>query len=126
MTKLELEIHEDVISVINKIKSTNDAGIELIIPEGSVLFENVLNLKILEKEAEQTGKTLHFTTEDESGLNLIAAIKDGVTPSIQNGPEESPKPSAQKRRGVPTVITLRARRARTTFPRNLKSAGLRC
>jgi hypothetical protein len=84
MTKIELEIHEDVFSVINKIKNTNDTGIELHIPEGSLLFENILNLKLLEKEAGHLGKVVHFKTTDEAGLNLIESINDPekITPEV--------------------------------------------
>lgn len=34
MTRLELEIHDDALAAVNKIKSLNDSGVELIIPEG--------------------------------------------------------------------------------------------
>ncbi len=86
MTKIELEIHDDVISTLYKIRDINDTGIELDIPEGSVLFENVLNLKLLEKEADEMGKVLHFKTYDEAGLNLITAINDeGSTTSSEDG-----------------------------------------
>lgn len=76
MTKIELEIHDDVVSTLIKIKDINDTGIELDIPEGSVLFENILNIRLLEKKAEDMGKVLHFKTYDEAGLNLIASVKD--------------------------------------------------
>jgi len=85
MTRIDLEIHDDVISVLNKFKNINDSGIELEIPEGSVLFDNVINLKLLEKEAEKLGKSLHFRTLDDAGINMIASIKDGESyePTLQ-------------------------------------------
>ncbi|EKE00180.1 MAG: hypothetical protein ACD_22C00081G0003 [uncultured bacterium] len=77
MTKLDLEIFDDVITVLNKIRNINDEGIELDIPEGSVLFENILNLKLLQKRAEDLGKVVHFKTLDEAGLNLISIVTEG-------------------------------------------------
>ncbi len=85
MTIIELEIHDDVISTLNKIKNINDSGIELHIPEGSVLFENILNLKLIEKEIESVGKAVQFRTRDEYGLNLLAVINGE---SITQAPEE--------------------------------------
>lgn len=76
MTRLPVAIHDDIVTVINKIKDINDSGVELEIPEGSVLFENILNLKLLEKEAGRLGKTLHLRTTDENGINLIKMINE--------------------------------------------------
>ncbi|HSX39832.1 MAG TPA: hypothetical protein VLI92_04570 [Candidatus Saccharimonadales bacterium] len=76
MVDVNLEIHDDVISVINKIKDLNDAGVSLNIPEGSVLFDNILNLKLLKKEADKSGKTLSFQTEDLAGQNLLTMLNE--------------------------------------------------
>ncbi len=80
MTKIELEIHDDILSALEKIKNVDDHGIELIIPEGSVLFDNIINLKLLEKEAEKVEKTLHFSTTDKYGLNIIAELTSEDSP----------------------------------------------
>ncbi|RJR26883.1 hypothetical protein C4561_03855 [candidate division WWE3 bacterium] len=79
MTKLTLEIFDDVISVLNKIGNLNDTGVELEVPEGSVLFENILNLKLIHKHAEKYGLTVHFTTRDEIGNVLIDSMEDGIS-----------------------------------------------
>lgn len=76
MTRIDLEIHEDAVSAVNKIKNINDSGIELIIPEGSVLFESIFNLRLIKTQAEKQGITIQFTTEDETGLDLISIIED--------------------------------------------------
>lgn len=77
MEKIVLEIHEDVVAVLRRIKSTKNGAVELIIPEGSVLFENVLNLKLLKKEAEGLNKPITFNTMDDAGLNLIESMENG-------------------------------------------------
>jgi hypothetical protein len=76
MTKLELEIHEDAVAVINKIKNVNDTGLELVIPEGSVLFDNVLNLKLIKKYADRIGSTVQFTTMDQLGNTLLEMLEE--------------------------------------------------
>lgn len=88
MIKVNLEIHDDVVSALNKLRDLNDTGIELEIPAGSVLFENILNLKLLKKESEKLGKVLHLETFDEVGQQLIgmlneeAGIEEAAVPSI--------------------------------------------
>lgn len=74
MINITLDIHEDITVAIEKIKLAAGTEVQLEIPEGSVLFENVLNLKILKKSAEDFGKTLQFKTTDEAGQNLIASL----------------------------------------------------
>ncbi len=76
MIKIEIEIHDDVLNIINKLKNINDKGIELVIPEGSVLFENVINLKLLKTWAEKEEISLNFMTEDDNGLNLIEGLSE--------------------------------------------------
>jgi len=77
MTKLTLEIYDDVVSALNKIQNLNDSGIELEIPEGAALFENVLNLKLIKKYADRYGITVHFQTTDTAGNNLLEMIEEG-------------------------------------------------
>lgn len=74
MTKVELEIHDDIVSAINKIRIVNDSGVELVIPENSVLFENIINLKIIQNFTENLGLNVIFTTQDEIGNNLISML----------------------------------------------------
>lgn len=77
MTKLEVEIHDNVISVLHKLKSVNDTGIELIVPEGSVLFENILNLKLIQKWAESENCVISFQTNDQNGQNMLISMENG-------------------------------------------------
>jgi hypothetical protein len=78
MTKLTIEIFDDIVSTLTKLQSINDTGIELEIPEGSILFENVLNLKLIRKHADRYGIVVHFVTTDVAGNNLIEMIEEGA------------------------------------------------
>lgn len=72
MVTVKLEIHDDLVSAIKKITSQADTAVEVEIPEGSVLFDNVINLKVIEKEAERAGKTITVVTDDPVGYELLA------------------------------------------------------
>lgn len=76
MTQLELAIHDSVITTLSKIKNLNDTGIELIIPENSVLLESILNLKLIKKDAEKHGFSIQFSTDDIKGQNLIEMLDE--------------------------------------------------
>lgn len=105
MTKVEVEIHDDLITVVNKIKDINDSGIELFIPEGSVLLDNVLNLKLVKQFCEKNQKELQFSTQDERGIMLISMLDEGVSSSFSSDGNEEilPAPTAfieKKRRNI--------------------------
>src|SRR3989304_5908740 len=87
MTKLELEIHDDALSTINKIRNLNDSGIELIVPEGSILFDNIISLKLISQAADKNQKIIQFTTTDETGASLIAMLEK---PAGQSGQDYRP------------------------------------
>lgn len=120
MTKLTVEAYEDVIAVINKIKSINDTGIELEIPDGSLLFENILNLKLLEKAATREGKKLHFQTPDETGQVLLDMLDEGGIASFPSGDigdfgfsEDSGGESGR----IPLTVRLRGILPKITLPK---------
>ena len=72
--RITLQIHDNVVVAIEKIKGVSDSAIELELPQGSLLFENGLNLKLLRKEAEKVGKSVVFVTIDDLGKSLIQAL----------------------------------------------------
>jgi len=74
MVKIEIQQTDNVLEVINKIKSSIDQNIELNIPEESVIFENILNLKLIQQQTEKMGKSVDFITDDELGNVLIESL----------------------------------------------------
>ena len=87
MIKLELQQTDNVIAAINKISSIKDLNVEVSIPEESVLFENILNLKLIQKQADKMEKSLEFVTDDEIGNILLESIT-GKTPEFTQEEEE--------------------------------------
>ena len=81
MEKIKLDIHEDVIAALRKIRASQNGEVELLIPEGSVLFENILNLKLLKKEGDELNKPISFSTTDEAGNNLLDLLEGGNSPA---------------------------------------------
>ena len=85
MIKLELQQTDNVLTTINKIKSIRDLNIEVTIPRESILFENSLNLKLIQQQADKMEKSIEFVTEDEIGNVLIDSLSGK---SIDYTPEE--------------------------------------
>ncbi|NMB91735.1 hypothetical protein GYA37_02720 [candidate division WWE3 bacterium] len=81
MIKLYLQPNDDVVTAISKIKSITDLNIEVNIPKESVLFENSLNIKLIQYEADKMEKSIDFATDDEIGNSLLSSV-------IGGGPEQ--------------------------------------
>ncbi|MCA9308159.1 hypothetical protein KC980_01475 [candidate division WWE3 bacterium] len=73
--KVVLEMHDDVVDALEKIRMTDGPSLYVEVPEGSVLFDNILNLKLLQRESDSIGKDLRFHTEDPVGRKFITQIQ---------------------------------------------------
>lgn len=76
MNKIVLDINDDVIIALEKIKQVDGASIEVEIPEGSIVLDNITNLKLLERKAADNNKSLHFHTVDPVGKTLISILNN--------------------------------------------------
>jgi hypothetical protein len=104
--KMELNQEDNVIEVINKIKDVSDLNIDLFIPEGSVLFENFLNLKLIQHEADKMEKSINFSTDDEHGEVLLGALSgkemEYIPEEFENNEEYITKPQ-KKSISIPRI-----------------------
>ena len=121
MTKVTLEIHDDILKTLFKLENINDTGIDLEIPEGSVLFDNILNLKLIEKEAEKKGIIVHFTTKDPVGNNLITMLSDEEEPQTNllaemNVLESEPPMKTPKKFSPPKLPKINVNASKTARP----------
>jgi len=91
MTKINIEIHDNLIDVYNKIKDIEDTGIEINIPKGSILFDNVITIKTLKKIAQKDNKVLTIITEDPQGKVLLEIAEEGSTGATLPYEEYTPK-----------------------------------
>lgn len=106
MTQVQIEIHDDVLSTINKIKNINDSGIDLIIPEGSVLFDNIFNLKLIQRLGDEKDMNINLITDDEIGNKLINSLNgksDGNIISPEYIEEEGEEMETKKRFKLPKI-----------------------
>lgn len=70
------EIDDEVTSVYDKLKSVNGKHIYIVVPKRAILFQSVVNLKILKRKAEDDGKKIFLITNDKNGIHL--AQKTGI------------------------------------------------
>lgn len=119
--KINIEIYDSLINVINKIKDSSESQIELIIPEGAVILENIINLKLLQKQAHEYGKEVTFSTNDKYG-NILLDNLNGENHHLvfdeetQNIPFKKPS----KRKISLGFISLSTLKNKVSFAKNKK------
>jgi hypothetical protein len=72
-----LEPDEEITNVIDRIKSSPDQQIALVLAKNSGLFQSLVNLKLLAKEAKSSGKNVVLITTNKVGQRLAGQV--GIT-----------------------------------------------
>ncbi len=84
-----VEIDDEVTAIYDKFKAVGGKHIYIVVPQRSILFQSVVNLKILKRKAEDDGKKIYLITNDKNGIHL--AQKVGV--EVYNKSNEEGKPA---------------------------------
>lgn len=74
MQRISLEVYTSAYEAVKMLTAVPDQRLELEIPAGSVLLDNILNLKLILQSAKKAGKTVSFVTSDPFGQNLIRIL----------------------------------------------------
>jgi len=85
-----VEIDEEVTSIFDRIKNIRKKEILLVVPRKSILFQSMVNLKILKKKLAERKKKLVIVTTDRNGRHL--AEKAGLTVMSRVEVEKSEAP----------------------------------
>lgn len=74
---LYLEIDDEITTIYERLKSLKIKNIYIVVPKRAVLFQSIVNLKILKSKAEDLQKNIYIITNDQNGIHL--ATKIGLT-----------------------------------------------
>lgn len=111
-----IELNEDVQSVIQKIRESESETLDLVIPTGARVLQNIVDAHLLKEAGDEYEKRLTVVTSDLMGR--IFAERAGLTVLTQNEFDESDVVATQtvstgrisdivpKRRGVPIRKTV--------------------
>lgn len=70
------EIDDEVTVIYDKIRNIQEKHVYVLLPKRAVLFQSVINLKILKRKVEDAEKTFSIITNDSNGIHL--AYKAGI------------------------------------------------
>jgi len=84
-----IDIDDELTIIYEKIKNVSCKHVYIVVPQKAVLFQSVINLKILKKKALDSNKKIYLVTNDKTGIHL--AEKTGIT--VYNKANSEGKPA---------------------------------
>ncbi len=94
MKQIYLEPDEEITSVIEKIGAEGDGSVALVVPKNSSLFQSLVNLKLLAKEAKNLQKEVVIISGNKIGMRLAKQVSVPTYASlgaIANSPQQPVK-----------------------------------
>ncbi len=113
-----IEIDEEITSIYDRMRRVKQKEIFLVVPRKSILFQSVVNLKILKSKLESDGKKLVIITTDRMGRHLAEQIGLNVYSQIEVEELKAPSEDSPKMRIEP--IQARRNEVLKDIPRRFK------
>lgn len=96
-----IEIDEEVTGIYDRVKRSKQKDIYLVVPRKAILFQSVINLRILKSKLQEDGKVLHLITTDRIGVHLAEQAGIPVYSSIEVEEVKAPEQETPKMRIEP-------------------------
>jgi hypothetical protein len=96
-----VEIDEEVTSVYDRVRRAKQKDIYLVVPRKAILFQSIVNLRILKSKLDKDKKKLHLITTDRIGLHLAQQVGIPVYSNIEVEEIRVPEEQAPKMRIEP-------------------------
>ncbi|HSX42435.1 MAG TPA: hypothetical protein VLE93_03760 [Candidatus Saccharimonadales bacterium] len=74
MKPIYLEPDEEITSVIDKLKDLSDHKVAIVVPKNGTLFQSLINLKLLAKQAKEQGKEVVIVSTNRVGQRLAQQV----------------------------------------------------
>ncbi len=78
-----IEIDEEVTAIYDRVKRAKQKDIYLVVPRKAILFQSVVNLRILKSKLDKDKKKLHLITTDRIGIHLAQQVGIPVYHNIE-------------------------------------------
>lgn len=104
------EIDDEVTVIHDKIKGISAKHVYLVVPKRAILFQSIVNLKILKRKAEDSGKKIYLITNDKNGIHLAQKVGIEVYNQASQGAKAlfSVEPNDERLRITPLKASINA------------------
>lgn len=84
-----IEIDDEVTSIYDRMKKLKMKNVYLVVPKRAIIFQSIVNLKILKRKAEDLKKNIYIITNDLNGIHLASKIGLPVYDKLENSEHPS-------------------------------------
>jgi hypothetical protein len=89
-----IDIDDEITAIIDKVRSSHERIVALVLPKRATVFQSVVNMKLLKRTADSAKKHLVLITSETGLLPLAGAVGVHVAKSLQSKPEIPNAPNA--------------------------------
>ncbi len=84
-----IEIDDEITSIYDRLKNIKTPSIYLVVPKRALIFQSIVNLKILKEKISILDKKIYIITNDTTGTHLAQKCGLDVYSSFENGEQPS-------------------------------------
>ncbi len=74
MKPIYLEPDEEITSIIDRLSKVNESSIAVVVPKNSTMFQSLVNLKLLARQAQKLGKSVAIISNNKVGSRLAKQV----------------------------------------------------
>lgn len=89
-----IDVDDEITTIIDKVRSSSDRIVALVLPKRATVFQSIVNLKLLKRSADEAKKHLVLITTEAGLLPLAGTVGLYVAKNLQSKPEIPPVASA--------------------------------
>lgn len=82
---LYVEPDEEIPSIIDRVRSAASSRVVLVVPKRALFMESLVNVKLLQREADVSGKVLSLISSDRKALHLAAQVGIAASSEMPKG-----------------------------------------
>lgn len=82
-----IDIDDEITAIIDKVRSSHERIVALVLPKRATVFQSVVNMKLLKRTSDTAKKHLVLITSETGLLPLAGAVGIHVAKSLQSKPE---------------------------------------
>ncbi len=82
-----IDVEDDITAIIGKVKDSKEKIVALVPPKRVGVLQSAVNLRLLQRTAEQTGRRIVLITGNQALVGLAAAASIPVARNLQSKPE---------------------------------------
>ncbi len=97
-----IDIDDDITGVIEKVRSSKEKIVALVLPKRAPVLQSIVNMKLLKRTAAEAKKSIVLITSDPNVLPLAGAVGVHVAKTLQSKPTIPPAPEVAS---VPKTVT---------------------